>query len=211
MMKGNIALSCIALAMLAACDSHSKTDDEVLASGGYILEYELDGQNYEVRQENAGQFEISCPVNVTCDADFNYRAHTFSDDNLSMYMSFSSELVGNYSYSNIVENFSYTYMRIEVPSLDSDNSEVYFQPLEVLRDLSFDADIHRTSSFRLDLHDFEEGYLSGTWTGIITELTEETEDLSDDDCHADDIMGECYEVIPVTMPFTLRFNFEVVQ
>lgn len=211
MMKGNIVLSSIVLVALAACGSDSKTDEEILASGGYILEYELDGQAYEVRQANAGQFEIGCPVNATCDANFNYRAHTFNDANLSMYMSFSPELVGNYSYNNIVENFTYTYMRIDVPSLNSGNSTVYFQNLDVLRDLGFDADLYYTASFRLDLHDFEDGYLSGTWTGIITELTEYTEDLSDDDCYIDDMMGECYESIPVTMPFTLRFNLEVLQ
>ncbi|RUO29762.1 hypothetical protein CWE12_07255 [Aliidiomarina sedimenti] len=207
-MKGNLVLSCILLAVLVGCDS-SKTDEEILASGGYVLEYELDGEAYEVRRANAGQFTIACPSGGTCDRDSTYRAHRFSDDSLMMYMSFSPLLVGNYSYASIIQNFNYASMRIDIPSLSSGNSEVYFQPLNPLRELNFDADVFRTSSFQLSLDAFEDGYLSGTWSGTVTELTKKTEDQSDEDCYVGDIMGECYEAIPVTMPFTLRFNIEV--
>ena len=211
MKKGNLALSCIVLATLAACDSDSKTDDDILADGGYVLEYQLDGETFEVRQDNVGQFEIACPIGVECGADYAYRAHMFADENFIIYMSFSPDLVNNYSYDNIVSNFNYADLRIQVPSLGTENSEVYFQPRDVLRELSFNADIVRTSSFRLDLHSYEDGYLSGTWTGTITELTERTEDLSDDDCVADDILGECYAPISVNMPFILQFNLEIEQ
>lgn len=209
--KRNLTLSCIALALLAGCNSDSKTDEEVMANGGYVLLYELDGQTYELRQDSTGPLAISCPENLVCDGDFDYRAHMFSDDNLTLYISFSPRLVGDYSYNSIVENFNYADMRIQVPTLGADNSEVYFQPLDVLRELSFNADIGRTSSFRLDLHDFEDGYLSGTWAGTITELTERTEDATDDDCYTTEIQGECYEAIPVNMPFSLHFNLEVEQ
>ena len=211
MKKGNLVLTCIAVASVSACDSDSRTDDEILAQGGYVLEYELDGQTYEIRRDNVGQFEIACPSGVACDGDSAYRAHHFSDDNVSLYMSFSPDLVDNYSYDNIVNSFSYADMRIRVPMLSSDNSDVYFHPRDVLRELSFNADIARTSSFRLDLHSYEEGYLSGTWSGTITELTELTQDLSDPDCHTYDEIGECYEAIPVHMPFIFTFNFKVEQ
>lgn len=66
---------------------------------------------------------------------------------------------------------------------------------EILASGGYDAGIMGTSSFRLDLHDFTNGYLSGTWQGNIIELTERTEDLTDDECYTGDIMGECYERI----------------
>lgn len=211
MKKGITALSCVALAMLTACNSDSKTDEEILASGGYVLEYVLDGQPYKVRSETSGVFEIECPRNVVCDGTYVARAHVFHDDNIRMYLSFAPDLVGNYSYSTLLEHFNYGSLVVPVPMLNSTNSEVYFQSLEVLRELGYDAGIMGTTSFRLDLHDFTNGYLSGTWQGNIIELTERTEDLTDDECYTGDIMGECYERIPVTMPFTLQFNIEVEQ
>lgn len=211
MKKGSLVLSCIAIAALSACDSDQRTDDEILADGGYILEYRLDGQTYEARRDNVGQFEIACAPGEVCDSESVYRAHSFQDDNLAIYMSFAPELVGNYSYDNIVTSFNYADLRIAVPMLGSDKSEVYFQPRDVLRELSFNADIAYTSSFRLDLHSFEDGYLRGTWTGTITELTQRTQDPSDDECNTGDIVGECFESIAVTMPFTLLFNLQVAQ
>lgn len=211
MKKNSLALSAITLALLAGCDSDSKTDEEVLANGGYVLVYQLDGQTYELHQDSAGPLAISCPAEVVCDGDYDYRAHFLNDGNLSLYFSFAPQLVGDYAYNSIVENFNYADIRIEMPALGTDNSEVYFQPLDVLRELNFNADIGRTSSFRLELHDFADGYLSGTWEGTITELTERTEDATDDSCYTDDIQGECYEAIPVNMPFSLHFNLEVEQ
>ena len=206
-----LALSVTTLALLVGCDSDSLTDEEVLDDGGYVMVYTLDGQTYELRQDSPELLEIACPAGEVCDETYDYRAHTYADGSLSLYLSFTPQLVGDYSYQSIVEHFNYADIRIPIPMLSTDNSEVYFQPLEVLRELSFNADIGRTSSFRLDLHDFGDGYLSGTWKGVITELTEHTEDVSDETCYTDDIQGECYETIPVNMPFTLHFNLKVEQ
>lgn len=63
---------------------------------------------------------VSCPVAVRCDADFDYRAYRGGWDGMSMYMSFSPDVIGHLDDLQVVrDSFAYVNFDLGFPELET--------------------------------------------------------------------------------------------
>lgn len=159
----------------------------------------VDGELCERHVE--GSLEIACPIGVTCDADFDYRAYRFDSREVYVRLSFEPTIVGDLRLQTLRDSFNYATLEIRFPDRDisTEDREVthYYSPLEPVREVTFDS--------------FEDGRLHFSLAGTIDGITREIYDLTDESCITDDILGLCYEREEFAAPFNFEFDLTVPE
>jgi len=213
-MKSEIIILTLTIFLFGCgCDSNSTVLENVDLSleEGIILEYGEEEHVTRIIERSPGHLKIACPLGVICDENWDYRAHSYDDDNVNIYMSFGPELVNNYSLESLVESFNYFNLVIMFPDRSTEKTIVNFSSLDPLRELGSEVILMSTTGMQLDFFNFEDGRLRGEIKGIMTELTHITEDANDPNCFTGDIRGICSTNEAVNIPFVLSFNLLVNQ
>ena len=97
----NLTVIVISLAIVEGKSVKNQFDNQRDLTSG-VLSITL-GEN----EKNFPSLEISCPIGVTCDENYVYRAYDYSDQDVALYLSFNPKIVGNYSLKSFKENFNY--------------------------------------------------------------------------------------------------------
>lgn len=145
---------------------------------------------------------ISCPVGITCDENYDYRAYKYSDQDIDLYISFNPEVIGKHSLKSFKDNFDFMYFRIYFPDRHTENSVSYYHNSIVIRQLREATQ----ESLQFSFDGFKDGKTQGTIEGIATEITERIESDSLD-CLSGDVMGICYKYEEADIPFAIEFDF----
>lgn len=151
-----------------------------------------------------GSLNVSCPIAVTCDEKFDYRAYSGTVDSIDFYFSFAPEFVLHRSDADAKLHFKYVYLELNYPSMATDTSR-FSQVLPDIWKTPYDSlgTFHRIDSFSGDT-------LRGTIRTTFRGLYEHIESL-DPNCYAGDIKGICGKSHPqpdsqVTIRYALRLE-----
>ncbi len=152
--------------------------------------------------EKCENLEISCPIGVVCDENFDYRAYKFENTRLFFYISFAPTIIDNYSLESFRDNFNYLNFYIYFPERNKKNSQFYYFNKNPIWQLNESAD----NDLEFTLDSYENGNLKGVLKGTITEITNRIHSNSSD-CMSGDEAGICFKTEEADMPFTVNFNF----
>ncbi|WP_189606128.1 hypothetical protein [Salinimicrobium marinum] len=153
-------------------------------------------------ENNCEILKIKCPVGAVCDENFIYRAYSFEDRDLRIYISFDPDVVDNYSLESLRENFNYINFSILFPEKATADSRFYYSNRNPVRELGTVSE----EGVEFTMDSYENGVLKGVITGTINEITEAI--TSDDpDCMTGDIAGRCFESHEVNIPFSVVYSF----
>lgn len=188
-MRRFLSISCLGMALL----SFSCTSPEDAENGSAQKDIEV-----------TGSLEVSCPLSVTCDENFEYRAYAGTVDSIDFYFSFAPGFVLHRSDADAKNLFKYMYLKLNFPSLASDTSRFY-QNSPTLWNTPHDSlgVFHRIESFSGDTL---RGSFRATFAGMVEYI-----ESRDPDCVSGDILGICmkYHSRPDTT-VTIRYALRLV-
>ena len=153
-------------------------------------------------ENNCEILEIKCPVGAVCDENFTYRAYSFEDRDLRVYLSFDPGVVDNYSLESFRENFNYLNFSILFPEKATADSRFYYSNRNPIRDLGTTSG----EGLEFTMNSYENGLLKGVIAGTIHEITEAITS-NDPNCMTGDIAGQCFRSHEVNIPFSVEYSF----
>ena len=81
--------------------------------------------------------ELTCPVGVTCDENYYYRAYSYMDERFQIYISFDADIVNNFSEESIRKNFRYIDFVFRFPEYSNETLSYHYSPLDPIKKLEF--------------------------------------------------------------------------
>jgi hypothetical protein len=147
-----------------------------------------------------GTLEISCPLLVVCDENFDYRAYHYRNERVSVYLSFDPSVVSNRSLESYQSALDYIDLRIYFPDQGYDDGDreaksVYMEKLV------------RSDAFA-GFEGFVDDRLTWSMEGRMDELIE-MRYSRDPDCSSDDMGGVCWEYSDVDIAYDIQFDLIV--
>ncbi|MDT0688158.1 hypothetical protein RM549_00050 [Salegentibacter sp. F188] len=186
-MKRFIFLVFIVLGCSPEAENDSFTEDPVNLNVGTV--------------ENCAETETICAMSDACGEEFlNLIDYQYVSPQLEFTMYFSSEIQDNLSLEALRNNFEYIIFALQFPEQKTATTSFgYSNTITAL-------DNPEQEDFILIIDDYEEGVISGTLTGKITEMSKYTKS-DDPECIIEDVAGVCEEEIAVEKEVTVDFSF----
>lgn len=146
-------------------------------------------------------FVMSCPLNVVCDQHFDYRAYTYEDDRVFLYLSFDPDVIATSTYDGLIKHYNYLNMEVRFPERATATSRFYYAnryPVERLTKPNADGVI-------VEFFTYEESRLRGRISGTATHITE-FRTSNEPSCRVGDQGGMCFFDEPAELPFVITFD-----
>ena len=188
-----LLLLCVLTFLTLSC---SNDDDD-------STDFRYEPYNFSIGSLNdCTALELTCPVGVTCDENYYYRAYSYMDERFQIYISFDADIVNNFSEESIRKNFRYIDFVFRFPEYSNETLSYHYSPLDPIKKL--DETSEEGANFRIN--SFENGVLNATISGYTNSISKII--ISDDpDCSIGDVLGMCAENIEADINYSIDLSF----